>query len=467
MRIYRKNIKWVICISFLFIFISYVYQDALATQRHGIEVWNALFTGKIKDYYAWCLENTSCAAAYDFSLYFLFAVWNFPIWIIEKICNINALDSSIAIIYGKGLVLIAYILCIRILKKLYKMVADTAITSKEYYDPVFYFAVSLLVTTYSLYTGNYDILSLVFILYGIYYILVDNKMMFIFLFSLAISMKYFAFWVFIPIILLYEKNVLKIGGYFLGGSLISIIEKLFFNNDVALKAGGGDSLVYTNAIAGVLRAGSSDILGVGEISLCVVAYVLVCIYCYFQKNDDSKEFIYKVFYTCAISWIIFFMFFQYNSYWIVLLIPFLVVLVFSDKRRFAINMIFESVFSIALYLSMNIRQWWIVGYPYGNSKAGLLEWIISQKRNLENGKVFGTLGKWLSSLSFESDMLLVINSICIVSISVLLYINRPGSVVEFKCEEKTEEIVYNVRTVFNILILILPSIIYIYQVYRY
>lgn len=459
----KKSVKIIIGMCFLFAFISYAYQDALATQRHGIEVWNALIDGRIKDYYNYCLEHTSCAAAYDFSLYFIFALWNLPIWIIERIFNINAQNYSLVIIYGKVIVLIAYIFCIKILKRIYNMIGDTTISMDEKYSPTFFFSVSLLLTTYSLYTGNYDILSMTFILYGIYNLLIDKKILFIVLFAVAISMKYFAFWVYIPLILLYEKNIWKIGRDVFLGCSVSLIEKCIFNNDVALKASGVDSLVYSNAIAEVLHSGRSSVFGVGDISLCIVAYAFLCIYCYFLIPDKSREFFYKSFYVCAVAWFIFFTFFQYNSYWIVLLVPFLTGLVFSNRKRFAINIIFEMLFSISMYLSMNIRQWWIVGYPFGDSKAGLLEEMIKRYDTVANDNRFYSLGEKLYLINFSQDILLVLNSICIVAACVLLYINRPQSKVEFYCQKQTENLLYSVRNVINVLVLIMPSVIYIWQ----
>ena len=343
------------------------------------------------------------------------------------------------------------------------MIGDTTISMDEKYSPTFFFSVSLLLTTYSLYTGNYDILSLTFILYGIYNLLIDKKILFIVLFAVAISMKYFAFWVYIPLILLYEKNIWKIGRDVFLGCSVSLIEKCIFNNDVALKASGVDSLVYSNAIAEVLRSGRSSVFGVGDISLCIVAYAFLCIYCYFLIPDKSREFFYKSFYVCAVAWFIFFTFFQYNSYWIVLLVPFLTGLVFSNRKRFAINIIFEMLFSISMYLSMNIRQWWIVGYPFGDSKAGLLEEMIKRYDTVANDNRFYSLGEKLYLINFSQDILLVLNSICIVAACVLLYINRPQSKVEFYCQKQTENLLYSVRNVINVLVLIMPSVIYIWQ----
>ena len=121
------------------------------------------------------------------------------------------------------------------------------------------------------------------------------------------------------------------------------------------------------------------------------------------------------------------------------------------------------LFSFSMYLSLNIRQWWIVGYPFGDSKAGLLEEVIKRYGTVANDNRFYSLGEKLYLMNFSQDILLVLNSICIVAVCALLYINRPESKVEFYCQKQTENILYSVRNVINVLVLIMPSVIYIWQ----
>lgn len=103
----------------IFIFSSHAYQDFCETMRHGLTVWNALFDGKLIDFYAYCGGNnggiycgsdmigTYMDARYDFTIYVIFAIWNFPLWLIEHFGGGNIQNSFIAMLYAKSMLLAA------------------------------------------------------------------------------------------------------------------------------------------------------------------------------------------------------------------------------------------------------------------------------------------------------------------------------------------------------------------------
>lgn len=457
----KKRRLWIF-FGLLLAFISYIYQDAVATQRHGIEVWNVLWQGKMLDYYSHCYQNTSCAAAYDITIYILFGIWNFPVWIFEKITGINSQNISFFLIYGKGLVVITWLGCFKITGEIYHRIIKSEVNNIMY-SPGVFFAISPLVTVYSIYTGNYDILSLFFILLGIYMLFENNIKCFILSFAISISIKYFALWIFILLIIMYEKKVHKILEYTFMGVSISIAEKLIFRNDMILKMAGGDSLIYSNALSGVIHAGESNIFGLGQVSICLVLYIFLCIYCYLEIPENSSEFRYKCIYVCMCAWSIFFMFFQYNSYWIILMIPFMTGLVFSDRDRFAINLILEIVFTVGIYISMNIRQWWIVGYPNGASTSEAVDSILRGIFHMEIGGTY-SIGQWMYRLNDKIEIFSIANSVCIAALAAILYINRPGSKVKVVNAESMEKIIYRLRMGLAVCLLVLAPIIYIIQI---
>lgn len=103
----------------IFIFSSHAYQDFCETMRHGLTVWDALFDGKLIDFYAYCGGNnggiycgsdtlgTYMDARYDFTIYVIFAIWNFPLWLIEHFGGGNIQNSFIAMLYAKSMLLAA------------------------------------------------------------------------------------------------------------------------------------------------------------------------------------------------------------------------------------------------------------------------------------------------------------------------------------------------------------------------
>lgn len=103
----------------ILVFSSHVYRDFYETMRHGLTVWDALSDGRITDFYAYCAGNgngiycgsdmlgTYMDARYDFTIYILFAVWNFPLWLIEHFSGINIQNSFTAMLYAKSMLIAA------------------------------------------------------------------------------------------------------------------------------------------------------------------------------------------------------------------------------------------------------------------------------------------------------------------------------------------------------------------------
>lgn len=250
--IWSSNIMWVITIALLFV--SYVYMDFIATQRHGIEFWNVLINGNLKNFYSYCAENTICPAAYDFTFYGIFAIWNFPCWVYERISGLNSQECIWFVLYGKGLVLASYIVCIKIVND----IGTLLFPEKKDVRIGVTFGSSSLILVYSIYTGNYDILTVVFILAGIYYLIKYNMdsrtkyyILYLLLFSIATSMKYFAIWLFIPITLLKNKNVLVVFRDIACCVLITCLEKIYFMNDSILNNTNLNILSSQNAISSI------------------------------------------------------------------------------------------------------------------------------------------------------------------------------------------------------------------------
>lgn len=102
-----------ISVAFLIFFYGYFYSDILITTSHGINFWDVIFSGKILDFHALCcsdVENaaysiTTIYAGYDFPIYILFGIWNFPLWVIRKLTGINIWECVPAMMWAKSIIL--------------------------------------------------------------------------------------------------------------------------------------------------------------------------------------------------------------------------------------------------------------------------------------------------------------------------------------------------------------------------
>ncbi len=109
---------WTITIIFIvFISCMHTYNDILVTAKQGLVFWDCLFSGRIfhfyEDAYVFCgnpYYPVQQYALYPFLYYLIFAIFELPIWILEKITGANVYNSIFGNIYSKA-VLLFFIYC--------------------------------------------------------------------------------------------------------------------------------------------------------------------------------------------------------------------------------------------------------------------------------------------------------------------------------------------------------------------
>lgn len=464
-------------ILFIFIvilFLSYTYDDMVITQRHSLFVWDAFSKGQLTNFYQFCYDNQFGGAVYDMTIYFIFAIWNLPCWIFEKATGLNAQDFELWITYGKGIVFIAYFYSVKLFATIYRKICDrfsqSDMPSVSVKSATIYYASSMLLLCYSVFSGNYDIISLVLMLVGINALLDNKKILFLLVFCIATSLKFFAAWIFVPLLLLNEKRITRIIPSFLFCFSLSVIEGMIFNKSSILASNtSAEWFRADSGVASLAHAGEFTGVGLGRgtpVSLCVLLYILLCVYCYLQKKDDSALFVRKIFFSCTAAWLIFFIFCGFNCYWIVLLIPFMALLVLTNKQDLYINIILESFFSLSIFVNCQMLQGWVLGNLF---KHGLLKELLSvfvgNERIIKSGALTGLIEKYTAS--FPLDIFVV--TIALAMAIALLIINYPGEK-RIKITGDKDVVLHDyfncllIRNGFNYLVVCLPILCYIFLV---
>ena len=104
---------------------SHTYNDILITTRHGINFWSCLLEGDFFDFY----KVNVCASgndtytviqrcAYNILVYIVFAIWNFPLFILERFFSVDVSNNILCIVYSKMLVAVGLAISAIILKKI-------------------------------------------------------------------------------------------------------------------------------------------------------------------------------------------------------------------------------------------------------------------------------------------------------------------------------------------------------------
>ena len=251
-------------------------------------------------------------------LYFFFAIWNIPL----KLSNLTNgfIAQPIEIIWWKLFIATAFFASVFLIHK----ISTSYIKNVDIKPPsaaAFLFATSPIAIFSAFIFSGYDILGIFFTLMGFYFYLQKNYTKFSWLFSLAIGFKFFAFVIFLPLILFAEKRVNYLLKYLLIALAVTFLQILLYwqsdifrgeiFNLVKLKAGGSfsHSLIYHGI------------------------YILLCVTLYFKKikNRSHKEIIIFLIpiaaYACMFSSV------AWHPQWLILLTPYVAFSYYFIKHK--------------------------------------------------------------------------------------------------------------------------------------
>jgi hypothetical protein len=293
-------------------------------------------------------------------LYFLFAVWNIPL----KLSNLTNGFSpqSIEIIWWKLFIATAFFASVYLTHKIstsYIKNVDRKILSPA----SLLFATSPIAIFSAFIFSGYDILGIFFTLMGFYFYLKKDYTKFSWLFSLAIGFKFFAFVIFLPLILFAEKRVSHLFKYLLIGLSVTFLQIAFYWH----------SDIFRGEIFNLVRGKAGGALNHGLIYLGM--YIFLCAILYFKKIKDTshKEVIIFLIpiaaYACMFSSVI------WHPQWLILLAPFVAFsyyFVHHKKIFFAAEILGAIAF---IWITVN---GWPSNVDAGMVNRGALSFIMPQ-----------------------------------------------------------------------------------------
>lgn len=443
-------ILWIItAITFVFLLCSHTYNDILITAKQGYNFWNLLFEGRPFDFYKESIMVSGNemfpdkqGAAYLFPLYFIFAVWNLPTWLIEKISGCSLYNTIPSMIWMKLMLAVFAVFSTIIVYRIVSRIPS----KKEYaYLAAFLFASSAILLYSTALIGQYDIITTTFILIGIDGWVTKNKKKFLIAFSISLLFKYFALLYFLPLLLISEKKIRKIVLYF-AQAIIPVVVFLF----VFPKPKGQGSNV-SNMIGIFFNGIKFD----HNVSLYVfpVIVVVVLVICYFSELSDSDRFHYGMYYIgiimgafCVIN--------NPYPYWCILAVPSFILLTISSN-----NMNKTILLETFLCLGIAVKGYIInpLCFGYATVKGmGIIPAILGKegKDLLPTTSILGAfqLNDKVNSLVFTGLFILFV---------LLLFFARPRAPKQLLLEPLSKMTIY-MRTVINVLVVVAPTIYIIY-----
>ncbi len=386
-------------------FLTFCFTDITDCLDNGVLLYRAIRTGQFRHFYSYTLSNSSgvYAANYEVPIYILFMIWNLPSAIAAD-HGFDYMNSVRALLWCKLLIVLVVFIVFILICKIFKELTEQGSVTKTQWALLFFSSPLILFPT--MISCQYDCIGILFMLAGLYFCLKDKDVWWVLFFAIAFPFKSFSLFIFLPVLLYKEKNIikflLKLGGMFLP----TVFLHLFFASDPA----------YTYLIGAQIRDAveiiTSSVIKTGGVSLnpFIVVYTFICIVCLLNKYDRNH-----VIYICALVFVSFILLVNIRKHWAFLSEPFIILLIALDRERFRKNVFIHSAGSIcglihALYCC-----------PY---EQGMNKLILGRLLSEPEANRFGDFRKMIKMLGIGQYAELLF-AVFFVMYIILIFINSP------------------------------------------
>ncbi|MCM1182308.1 MAG: hypothetical protein NC337_02925 [Roseburia sp.] len=335
----------------VFIFSSACFFDLIITTRHGINFWNALYEGEILKYYTYnldahCKYEGISYAMYNIIEYIIFAIWDFPLWIIEKTAHIDVLETSAGLMYAKSIVVFFFCKTLRKMKQICREIEMSETRIKRVLG-LFLTSAICYVTVYSM--GQYDIIMLFFVVQGVLAYLRRDRKAFYVNFMIAIPLKLFALLVFVPLLLLNTKKLIRIllsTVIVMFPYIVTTCLYLLTDPDGIAVAGTGQS-----ALLRLMIANNID-LTLEPVSFFIMGMVFICMVCYIFRLPKKQEKEWTIYIVCMIFMVLSIAMLVHPQ-WLMYMVPFMCIMI-GMQENFEIFLIIDTVGTFCIMLASYI-----------------------------------------------------------------------------------------------------------------
>ena len=323
----------------------FLYGDVRATFEHSFNFLDSVLQGRIGDFYRIAIEHTSTGhpAVYDIPLYLLFGLWNLPTYIIYRITGFQYLLSTPAQLWLKTMMVLAALLAAKVLVDIAR---DLGVSRQRSKWVAFFFLSSMTLFVPVFVIVQYDIIMIVFILLGLRAYLRGRLGRFLLWFAIANTLKLFALFIFVPLLLLREKRLRVVALQVVVGLIGLVACRAIYHGNVAYKASTGgfmSSMLQRLTAVGVPWQSSM-------IPIFVVFMVGIVIFAYLRRPQGTKALAADAVYICMAIYLVFATVVPLNPYWAVMVSPFAVLIIFLNPRHVLLNSALEVGVGTALFL---------------------------------------------------------------------------------------------------------------------
>lgn len=358
-------------------FLCFQQEDLLQTAGSSVGYLN----GHIFDFYEYSANNLS-GTNYLPSSFLVFAIWIIPLKMLGLISVPTKAVSLVVVFWYKLLPCVLYLISGFIM---YKICGEIGFSEKKSKLCSFVYLTTPIAIYSQFIFGQYDIFMVFLVLLGLYYYYKQDMLKFTIFFGIASTFKYFPLLIFIPLLLLREKQIWKI----IKSALLCLapiaIEILMYIWSSDFREG-----VFGFGVTSYIFKAQID-TGFSGISIILVSWMAVCGWAYFKELVEEFDFVkWSLYFSCIVVFLIFGLS-MWHPQWLLFAVPFLVLSMFISKR-------FE-FFALLDIVMMLFYVMYIVNF-----------WTNYLDQNLFLGGIFGNLVKDRIGINIMMNQIFIIKN---------------------------------------------------------
>jgi len=464
-----KKFELALCIGTVLLacvlLVSHTYNDLLVTTRHGINFWNILKDGKFLEFYKVnrmasgnVYYDVVQGCAYNILVYIVFAIWNLPLYLLERFAGVDVMNTIPCLVYSKLLIVAGMGITVLLLKKILE---DLKVPETCHSLMLYLYGSSTLLLTVIFITGQYDVFSLIFQLLGFRAFLKGRDKAFALWFGVAFCFKYFAALIFLPLLLLRHKKVFAWIKQLVILMVPLLLTKLpfllysIFSPSAATGGGGGSggAKLAGGLLYDVFSSSNVNI----QVNIFVLAYAAILVWCYLQDDRAERRGHCGV-WSCMLAYAACFSLTDTYQYWMILLAPFVTLAIAMAPKQLYLNMILETVGYAGLVGTGMLRYSQIY---FGRTLKPMIWSRLLAGSPFDVGYSGSAVYGLIAGFRKHYDIHAVVNSFFVAALIALAYTtypNRSGAVVKKLPASEEYRDVLVVRFLINAIICLLPII---------
>lgn len=336
-KIYKA--EWIVALLILvgFTLLYNQYWDMELTIYQGKDFLQCLFSGKVLDFYGITLEKAlageygaqaaSMGANYNIVLYAVMGVLIFPFYLLEKLLRFTC-NMKLLVVYINVFVALLVVWSGMLLKNL---VVAMGITEKKGSLISFLYLTSLMTLVSTVGFCQLDIIYMLVVLISLKWYLEEKYHKFSLGISFAISLKYFPILMFIPLILLVEKDVKKLLIYMIEGAALPAMFFLVYGRTEAYHV-TKQAMEERYFFVGRLFENGIDLFWNGKFLFFLGVMVLICIitYDYNTTKEERWKFVIMIPLLTTVSFSILVL---THTQWYIMMCPFIAMALGTNITR--------------------------------------------------------------------------------------------------------------------------------------